>query len=139
MEPQKSRTEVDAGILIAVFAGHGLNLAVVGQRSFEHVEVERPRVDVRVDAEVSSSAEEERLARFIVGTGMKKNGTRRVNFVLCDSAAVQDLVAHGHELVSKDSCAVCQHPIGGIKRSVQILFGKSFDFLFVGRESAGIG
>ena len=143
VEAQQFRPQFVAGIGIARVIGgvarvtvsvtvHLADLRRVVQCHGQSLEVQRPRVDVRVDAEVGGCAEEEGLARFIVGPRFDEDVARLRHVGIGERLrSVLQLQLDGVERVEELRRGVGQLGVSGVERSVDILLGDGLQLRFL--------
>ena len=113
------------GVILSAFlvGVHGSNLCRVGQCHCQALQVERPGVDVRVDAEVAGCAIEERLAGFIDGACAEERLASLCHLRVGQCfRCVAQFQFDGVERVEETGGGVRQQCIGRIDRAFDVLF-----------------
>ena len=123
VEAEQGVAELFAGYHAVFVVGQSTNHAVAAHQVVEGVFVERPGIDVRVDAEVGGGAEEEGLAHFPPLACFKESDGGGIHVGL-------GLVSlQSFKVLNQGVCLFSQIGIGGIHRVVEVLFD---DGLFCG-------
>ena len=123
VEAEQGIAELLTGYHAIFIGGEGGNHVGTGHQVVEGVFVERPRVDVRIDAEVGGGAKEESLAHFPPLAGFEEGNSGGIHVGL-------GLVGlQGFEVLHQSVCLFSQAGVCGIHRVVEVLF---HDGLFCG-------
>ena len=143
METEQLLTEFVAGVCVAapravVSYVHSLDLQIVGQRLRQSRKVERPSVDMRVDAEIGCRAEKECLA-LLVGRACLKENVADILHVGVLNRAVTHFFAQVNHSVAKLVGIASKQFVGFVYSCAYELFGDGFHLLFFLRKLASAG
>ena len=134
MEAEQLLAELVGGVCNAVVAVVELRyLVAVLQFGDKSVKVERPSVDVRVDAEVCGCAVEEGFRLLPIASGFKEGGAYLVYFGLGDAVRVGlELLLGGVQLVVQTPGVLGKVAVSWVRRLVKLCVCGVLQELYVG-------